>query len=147
MQRSRYSFRKVYEDFKKHYPELKYHTYYWHPYDFATIEIWLKDGKKYTYDDYTHQLKDMNERWREYEPDIKQPRGNKRKEISAMVAYNIVKLMSQYGMTQNTLARETGISQSAISKYICGRRLPNEDVLVDIARALGVEYHDLLKEE
>ena len=42
----------IYEDFKQRYPNLKKEVTYWKPLEFATIELWLKDGDrmKYNYD-------------------------------------------------------------------------------------------------
>ena len=40
----------IYEDFKQRYPNLKKEVTYWKPLEFATIELWLKDGDRMKYD-------------------------------------------------------------------------------------------------
>lgn len=40
----------IYEDFKQRYPNLKKEVTHWRPLEFATIELWLKDGDRMKYD-------------------------------------------------------------------------------------------------
>jgi hypothetical protein len=44
---------KVYEDFKLKFPNLKKEVLHWHPYTYATVKLYFKDGRKatYNYDD------------------------------------------------------------------------------------------------
>ena len=44
------TWRMIYEDFKRRYPNLKKEVTYWKPLEFATIELWLKDGDRMKYD-------------------------------------------------------------------------------------------------
>lgn len=148
MQRSKTSFRKIYEDFKKHYPELKYHTTYWKPYSFSTIEIWLKDGKKYTYDDYSHKLQYTGERWKTYsEPEPKQTRGDQRKFLMNNLSKNLKVYLDGFEMSEKELSNKTGIQTSSLSRYINGSRLPNDKTLQKIADIFGIKTEHLLKGE
>ena len=48
------------------------------------------------------------------------------------------KLLKEYALTQKDLAEMTGLTQSAISHYIKGDRVPKGDNLFKIANVLGV---------
>lgn len=48
--RHKVTWRMIYEDFKQRYPNLKKEVTYWKPLEFATIELWLKDGDRMKYD-------------------------------------------------------------------------------------------------
>ena len=59
----------------------------------------------------------------------------------------VKKLMDEAGMSQKTLARESGISESSICRYLSGELKPRMDVASNIAKALGVTTSYLLGEE
>lgn len=40
---------KIYKDFKQRHPNLRKEVIHWCPYDYCTIQLWLKDGSKMTY--------------------------------------------------------------------------------------------------
>lgn len=48
--RHKITWRMIYEDFKQRYPNLKKEVTYWKPLEFATIELWLKNGNRMKYD-------------------------------------------------------------------------------------------------
>lgn len=56
----------------------------------------------------------------------------------------IKELLEQKGITQRKLSELTGITESAISHYIKGDRIPRGMSLVKIAQALGTTADDLL---
>lgn len=56
-------------------------------------------------------------------------------------------LLSQKGMTQKELAQKAGITESAISHYIKGDRVPRGVNLVKIANALGTSTDFLLDQD
>ena len=48
---------KIYKDFRKRHPTLRKEVTYWHPYGFAKILLYLKDGRKMIYDYDPHMAK------------------------------------------------------------------------------------------
>ena len=60
-------------------------------------------------------------------------------------AANLQSLMDEERMSQNELARKTGISQGTISRYLNRQCMPSVPALVNIAHVFrGVEITDLL---
>ena len=49
----------------------------------------------------------------------------------------IVELLKQNNMTQKELSKATGITESAISRYVKGDRLPRGVNLIKLAQALS----------
>jgi len=60
------------------------------------------------------------------------------------VTYRIKELLDQKGLTQKELSELTDITESAISRYVKGDRVPRGTNLVKIAKALGTTADDLL---
>lgn len=56
----------------------------------------------------------------------------------------ISQLLSEKNMTQRELAQIAGITESAVSHYISGDRVPRGVTLIKIANALGTTTDDLL---
>ena len=60
-------------------------------------------------------------------------------------AGNLRSLMDEERMSQNELARKTGISKGTISRYLNARCMPSANALVNIAHVFkGCEITDLL---
>lgn len=59
----------------------------------------------------------------------------------------IIKLLKQMNMTQKQLAEATGITESAISRYVKGDRIPRGVNLIKIAQALKTTPESLIDEE
>lgn len=59
-------------------------------------------------------------------------------------ADNLVYLLEQNRMSQNELARLTGIDQGSISRYASARQLPGPRAIVNIALALGLTVDELV---
>ena len=59
----------------------------------------------------------------------------------------IFELLKAKSMTQKDLALKTGITESAISHYIKGDRVPRGAILIKIAKALEVTTDDILNKE
>jgi transcriptional regulator with XRE-family HTH domain len=57
---------------------------------------------------------------------------------------NIKKELENKQMSQKQLCQMTGISESAMSKYLSGTKEPRSDILSKIARALDVSIYQLL---
>lgn len=63
------------------------------------------------------------------------------------IGKRIAEIREQTGLTQSGLARDIGISQSAISQIEAGERNPSFDMLRQIAKALGVSVPHLVGAE
>lgn len=60
-------------------------------------------------------------------------------------AGNLQSLMDEENMSQNELARRTGISQGTINRYLHGKCMPSVNALVNIAHVFkGCVITDLL---
>ena len=59
-------------------------------------------------------------------------------------ANNLVYLMQGAGMTQEHLARATGLTQATISRYISCTQMPGIRAIINIARALGITVDELI---
>ena len=60
-------------------------------------------------------------------------------------ASNLRSLMDEERMSQNELARKTGISKGTISRYLSAQCMPSVNALVNIAHVFkGCEITDLL---
>jgi transcriptional regulator with XRE-family HTH domain len=57
-------------------------------------------------------------------------------------ATRLGKMMEEYGHTGYSLAKQSGVSKSAISLFLSGRRLPTFVVLKALAKALGKSLGD-----
>lgn len=57
------------------------------------------------------------------------------------------KIMKEKGLTTRELAEKTGISQRTLEAYRYGRREPNFETGLVIAKALNVDPYELLDEE
>lgn len=59
-------------------------------------------------------------------------------------ANNLVYLMQGAGMTQEMLARATGLTQATISRYMTATQMPGIRAVINIARVLGVTTDELI---
>lgn len=58
---------------------------------------------------------------------------------------DIKKIRLLAGMSQEQLASAAGVSRISIVRYESGERIPDLDVAVRIANALGVKVEDLIR--
>lgn len=61
-----------------------------------------------------------------------------------MIISRLIKAMCDKSMTQKQLAQATGLTEAAISKYLCGKQITHEESLVKICKALDVSADWLL---
>jgi hypothetical protein len=62
---SKLTWETIYKDFKRIYPDFSKEAYYYEPYDYAEIKVWIKGGKRfvYNYDKKTGRfVKDIHDR-------------------------------------------------------------------------------------
>ncbi len=64
--------------------------------------------------------------------------------MARSMTYRIKEMLDEKNITQKQLSEITGITESAISHYIKGDRVPRGTNLVKIAKALGTTADDLL---
>lgn len=64
--------------------------------------------------------------------------------MARSITYRIKEMLDEKNITQKQLSEITGITESAISHYIKGDRIPRGANLVKIAKALGTTTDDLL---
>ena len=64
--------------------------------------------------------------------------------MARSMTYRIKEMLDEKSITQKQLSEITGITESAISHYIKGDRVPRGTNLVKIAKALGTTADDLL---
>lgn len=64
--------------------------------------------------------------------------------MARSITYRIKEMLVQKNISQKQLSEITGITESAISHYIKGDRVPRGANLVKIAKALGTTADDLL---
>lgn len=57
---------------------------------------------------------------------------------------NLEVMLREYPMTQKELADATGLSTSAISNYVLGKRMPTVEAVLAIAYALDCTTDDLI---
>lgn len=53
-------------------------------------------------------------------------------------------LMEKKGFNQKTLSEKSGITEPSVSRYLKGERTPRIDIVVNFAKALGVDVEYLL---
>lgn len=63
-----------------------------------------------------------------------------RRRVRNVVSSNIKRVMSNRHETNGSLSQKMGISQSLLSHYTNGSRMPGVDVLLKMCDALGFEY-------
>ena len=64
--------------------------------------------------------------------------------MSVSVGERIRELLKKNGMTQVDLAEKCGLTSASVSRYVCGRRIPNGNTIAKIATSLHVTADYLL---
>ena len=59
-------------------------------------------------------------------------------------AYNLREIMIQRGLTQEQLARLAGVSQSSISMYLNGNKMPGIRAVINLAWELDQNLEDFI---
>ena len=67
-----------------------------------------------------------------------------RKEWLDIFSGNLKHMMEETGYTVTDLSFDSGISQSAISRYVNGERIPSPLNAIKIAKELGVSIDELI---
>lgn len=126
----------IFDNLKFYYPTVEEDTVDWYPSGQWSITVRLKNGKKYKYNYMSNEFMRVCD-YDEYEiPEEKQWRMN-----FAVALNNRLKMI---GMMQTELARRTGISKAAITKYTLGIASPSAYNLAKIVRVLNCTYEELM---
>ncbi len=67
--------------------------------------------------------------------------------MSRSITYRIKELLNEKNISQKRLSEMTGITESAISHYIKGDRVPRGMNLIKISEALGISADSLIKDD
>ena len=67
-------------------------------------------------------------------------------ECARIIKANILRVLSEQGVSRNELSRRTGISQGSMVALLNGDREIQTDTIQKIADALGVKVSDLVLE-
>lgn len=59
----------------------------------------------------------------------------------------VKRMLADRNMNQKELSEKSGITRASISRYLKGNRRPRIDVVINFAKALGVELEELLDED
>ncbi|MDY5727162.1 MAG: helix-turn-helix transcriptional regulator [Erysipelotrichaceae bacterium] len=59
----------------------------------------------------------------------------------------VKRMLADRNMNQKELSEKSGITRASISRYLKGNRRPRIDVVINFAKALGVEPEELLDED
>lgn len=57
------------------------------------------------------------------------------------------KYMDKNGYSQKQLSKLSGITEASMSKYLSGERTPRIDVVVSLAKALGISVDELIGDD
>lgn len=57
----------IYDDFKRRHPKLRKDVIHWCPFDYLTIELYFKDGRKGIYTYFDHKMIWSHGRWKKGE--------------------------------------------------------------------------------
>ena len=57
---------------------------------------------------------------------------------------NLKEIMEEQGYTQRDLANDIGVSESAISNYVKGTKIPGIKVLINMAYEFDISLDDLM---
>lgn len=64
--------------------------------------------------------------------------------LSSLIAAELDRAFIASGLTQGEVGEAAGVSQSQVSKYLRGVRVPDVDVLDDLCRALGLDIAEVV---
>lgn len=125
---------RVFDDFAQRYPYLADKVIEWHAGDRYEITAKLEDGDVVTYNQ-------LNKSYR-YDKHVEGVvSDDKWGEVFSDKLHT--KLFNR-GMSQKQLSEDTGISETTISYYLCGSRIPSAQNIAKIAKAIGCTSSELI---
>lgn len=124
---------RMFENFVRYFPTISKKTISYRDGGYDTLIVQLSDGTALSYDDTDHSIQGVpydSHRMSEHEC---------RREFGR----RLYKVMCRKGLTQAELAERSGLQQSQISNYTCGKNTPSFYAVDRIAKALGCSIDDL----
>lgn len=59
----------------------------------------------------------------------------------------VQKWLDDNGITQRELADQVGMTEVAMSRFLQGKRAPRAPMLINIARVMGIDIHELINDD
>ena len=119
-------------NFSFYHPDLIDDVMEFRVFYYTKVFLQMRNGEVYVYDEELNSLARM--------PD--DPYDMTEEECRDVFRKALAHIMRMKGVSQDRLSRLTGISQQAISSYICGRRSPTLYVMDKLAKALECSTDD-----
>lgn len=134
MLRDKYN--KMLESFKHYYPYFYEQAIDWWPSGKTYITIKLDDGSLIEYDSFTDNYRIIQPN--DYVKDAE----TLRKDIGE----NLKRIILTRGIAQSEIAKNSGITQAMLSRYIHGTSMPSVYIVNSLASVLGCRAIDIIGE-
>lgn len=128
---------KVFNEFKKLYPELVRRGMSYEPYDKESIMVYIPGVGKLIYENYYHRITWL-EHW-EDEKLIKQQEKERRPEMYEKFCNIIECYMKVHHLTHQQFSDMVGISSRSITKYLNGDSMPKASTMKRICKIIDIE--------
>lgn len=119
------------ENFKRYFQSFADQVESYEVYDSFEIIVTLNDGSQILYDDFDRAIDFIS-------------MFNEEEDQRRRFGYRLRKMTRLKGMTQDELAKQTGISKNMLSMYMRGLSVPTLFKASKIAEVLGCTIEDLL---
>lgn len=127
---------KVFNEFKKTYPDLVRRGMSYEPYDMETIKVYIPGVGKLIYENYNHRITWL-EHWKD-EKLIKQQEKEMRPEMYERFCIIIENYMRSNRMTHQEFADTVGVSRQMLSKYLNGDAIPKVSTMRRICKIIHI---------
>lgn len=124
------------EGFEHYYPYLYEQTVDWWPSGRTCITVRLDDGLLFEFDSITNTIRKIQPS--NYTKDAETLRKD--------VGFNIKKVIQSRGIPQGDIAKNCGITEAMLSRYIHGTSMPSLDKVNALASVLGCRVIDIIGE-
>lgn len=124
----------VFDDFAQRYPYLADKVVEWYAGDRYEITAKLEDGDIVTY----NQLNKSYRYDKHVDGEVSDDKWGE------AFSDRLRKKMFNRGVSQKRLSEDTGISETTISYYLCGSRIPSAQNITKIAKALHCSSSELI---
>ena len=131
----------LFAEFRERYPDLwTYGTTYYGA-GFQTIRIRIPNKGCVLYNRFANSLTWIDHNGdKEYE---KEQRKKRRENMYRLFMDVIQNYQNEYNVTQNDIAKKTGVSRRKINEYINGKAYPKINTMQNICKSLGIDIYEL----
>lgn len=133
----KFSWQRIFDDFKKTYPTLWRRGTVFQPYDFMTILVTIPGVGKYTYEYYHKRLITIEEF--EDEESKRWDRIEERERRVENFKVDIPQIMEERNLTQQEISELTGVSRVSINQYLSGNKIPKLSTIEKIYKGLSLD--------